>query len=145
MTARISKELKDLEGKKRWVIIADDIYHWNVVFVGPEACQSPYEGGRWTVEITFPPEYPWKPPKVKFITKIFHPNISDTGEVCDKTFSDGWVPKNTVASSIFPFVETLLLETDPTNPMNPKAAELLINNAKAFIKEAASWTKKYAS
>lgn len=144
MAARISKELKDLLAKESWDIEAKDIYRWDVVFRGPEACRSPYEDGRWLVEISFPPDYPWKAPKVKFITKIFHPNISASGEVCDKSFSENWTAKNTVASSIFPFIETLLLEPDHSNPINSKAAELLLKDPDAFHHEAALWTKKYA-
>ena len=145
MAARIQKELKDLSAKEIWSIEAEDLYKWDVVFHGPTACQSPYEGGSWVVQISFPSDYPWKPPKVKFTTKIFHPNISDKGEVCDKSFAEGWVPKNTIGSTIIPFIETLLLDLDPGNPMNPAASELLVNDQKAFNKKAIEWTKKYAS
>ena len=49
----------------------NDIYHWTGCIIGPE--KTPYEGGIFKVDIVFPGDYPFKPPKIKFITKIFHP------------------------------------------------------------------------
>ncbi len=78
------KELKDLSKgisneKKELVIEAkmcggDDLMHWKGKIFGPkETC---YEGGTFIVDIQIPSDYPFKPPKMKFDTKIWHPNIS---------------------------------------------------------------------
>jgi ubiquitin-conjugating enzyme E2 N len=51
-----------------------------VVCVGPEG--SPYEGGVFKLELFLPEDYPMSAPKVRFITKIYHPNIDKLGRIC---------------------------------------------------------------
>lgn len=59
----------------------NDFKHWKGYIKGPE--DTPYEGGFFQIDITMPPEYPYKPPKMRFETKIWHPNISSqTGAIC---------------------------------------------------------------
>ena len=58
---------------------------------GPEG--TPYDGGIFTIDIIFPPEYPFKAPKVKFETRIYHPNVkTDSGEICADLIQNGWAP-----------------------------------------------------
>ena len=60
--------------------IDDDIYHWEATVLAPH--KSVYEGGIFRLDIIFPSEYPFKPPKVKFMTNIYHPNINSSGGIC---------------------------------------------------------------
>ena len=54
---------------------------------------TPYEGGKFVVNIDFSDNYPFKCPAMKFKTKIYHPNIKDgTGEICDAAIKNTWVP-----------------------------------------------------
>ena len=55
-------------------IVGDDIRHWKGKIFGPD--DTPYFGGIFIVDINIPPDYPFKPPKMKFDTKVWHPNIS---------------------------------------------------------------------
>ena len=64
------------------------IFRWNVEIEGPP--DSPYEGGTFALLVTFPRDYPFNPPIVKFETRIFHPNINLTGDVCLDTLSSQW-------------------------------------------------------
>lgn len=58
-----------------------DLRHWKGYIEGPD--DTPYKGGSYQIDIQLPPEYPYKPPKMKFDTKIWHPNISSqTGAIC---------------------------------------------------------------
>ena len=57
-----------------------NMYEWNIKFNGPK--DSDYEGGRFSVDITFPENYPNSRPKCKFLYDVFHPNIDDDGYVC---------------------------------------------------------------
>ena len=86
VTKRLRQEIKELKSSDIVVISAgpinkDNIYKWSATILGPES--SPYEGGIFLLNIYFPNEYPFKPPKMKFDTKIWHPNISSqTGAIC---------------------------------------------------------------
>ena len=81
---RLKKELKELTDEPLTGISAgikqDDILNWEATIIGPS--KSPYAGGMFKLNIDFPGDYPFKPPKVKFITKILHPNINIHGSIC---------------------------------------------------------------
>jgi len=57
-----------------------DPFTWFVVIKGPEA--SPYEGGTFKLKVNIPEEYPYIPPRVEFLTPVYHPNISSNGDIC---------------------------------------------------------------
>ena len=77
-TRRIAKEIKDVHDDPKCHVtvrtISDDVTNLVGTFVGPP--DTPYEDGKYEVEIKLPVEYPFKPPEMRFITKIWHPNIS---------------------------------------------------------------------
>ena len=58
----------------------DDMCLWYAVIQGLE--DSPYEGGKFSVNIKLPEDYPFKPPKIEMVTKILHPNVSKEGDLC---------------------------------------------------------------
>ena len=58
----------------------DNVYKWKGTIDGPK--DSCYEGGVFNLAIDFPKEYPFKAPKIKFTTKIYHCNINSDGEIC---------------------------------------------------------------
>lgn len=61
-------------------LIDDDIFKWEVMIIGPP--DTFWEGGFFKVHLTFPKEYPLRPPKMKFVSPMWHPNISKDGDVC---------------------------------------------------------------
>ena len=75
--------------------MGDDIFRWRVEVQGPP--DSPFEGGAFTLLVTFPMTYPFKAPRVQFETRIFHPNINQSGDVCLDTLSTQWVPSFSMA------------------------------------------------
>ena len=77
---RINKEISDIHGDKISKISVspagsgDDLTHLKGTFQGPPG--TPYEGGTYTIDIRIPQEYPFRPPVMKFDTKLWHPNVS---------------------------------------------------------------------
>lgn len=77
---RIAKELADIYADSQSQILAEpvndegDITHLRGSFPGPPG--TPYEGGTYHVNIRIPPEYPFRPPSIRFETKVWHPNVS---------------------------------------------------------------------
>lgn len=54
--------------------------YFHVVIAGPQ--DSPFEGGTFKLELFLPEEYPMAAPKVRFMTKIYHPNVDKLGRIC---------------------------------------------------------------
>jgi ubiquitin-conjugating enzyme E2 D/E len=61
-------------------LVEGDLFHWEVGLTGPE--NTPYAGGVFLLDINLKNGYPYRCPKISFITKIYHPNISEKGEIC---------------------------------------------------------------
>jgi len=144
---RIQKELEDLikdppgncsAGPKN----DSDLYRWQGFIMGPEG--SPYQGGMFHLEINFPAEYPFKPPKIHFITKIFHPNIkSQNGSICLDILKEEWTPVLTI-SKVLLSISSLLTEPNPDDPLEPAIANLYRRNRTDFNEQATNWTLQYA-
>lgn len=63
--------------------------------------ESPYQGGVFFLTIHFPTDYPFKPPKVAFTTRIYHPNINSNGSICLDILRSQWSPALTISKGIF--------------------------------------------
>jgi ubiquitin-protein ligase len=120
-----------------------DWLKWNFTILGPY--DSPYEGGIYTGIITFPENYPTSPPTVKFIEKIFHPNVYTDGKLCisilnerenftGKYQDDCWRPVQNV-ESIFKSIISLLYNPNTDSAANSDASELLTKNPEAYYKK----------
>mmetsp|Transcript_13037 Transcript_13037/g.22012 ORF Transcript_13037/g.22012 Transcript_13037/m.22012 type:complete len:132 (+) Transcript_13037:42-437(+) len=124
---RLSKEMMDFNNDPvpgvEIKLVNDQITKWNVIIDGPE--DSPYKGGKFTVNIDFSDNYPFKCPKLLFVTKIYHPNIkTDTGEICQQAIQNSWVPTLN-ANFIVKMLIELLQNPNSENPMeNNIASEL---------------------
>ena len=105
--SRIMKELKELqEGAKaskdkvvEAVTVDNNLRHWKGKIFGPD--DTPYDGGTFYIDINIPQEYPFKPPVMKFITKIWHPNISSAnGAICLDILKNEWTPALTIRTAL---------------------------------------------
>jgi len=98
-TKRINKELADLTKDPPTSCsagpIQDDLFHWQSTIMGPK--DSPYEGGIFFLNIHFPTDYPFKPPKVQFTTKIYHCNVNNNGSICLDILQSQWSPALTIS------------------------------------------------
>lgn len=73
-------------------------FHWQATIMGPG--DSPYSGGVFFLAIHFPTDYPFKPPKVNFTTRIYHPNINSNGSICLDILRDQWSPALTISKGL---------------------------------------------
>ena len=95
--------------------------------------------------MNFPPEYPFKPPKVLFKTKIYHPNISEEGQVCLPIITaENWKPA-TKAHQIILALKSLIEEPEPSaGPLRGDVAEVFTKNKDKFNATAQEYVQKYA-
>ena len=84
---------------------------------------TPYEGGIFYVDIKIPDEYPFKPPIMKFETKIWHPNISSvTGAICLDILKNEWTPALTIRTALIS-LQALLCAPEPDDPQDAEVAK----------------------
>ena len=94
--------------------------------------------------LTFPGDFPFKPPKIMFKTKIYHPNVDDDGSICMPLLKgDVWKPATSVVE-ILKEIEILLLNPNPDDPLRANIADVYKTNKAEFEREATEWTKRYA-
>ncbi|GMN23292.1 hypothetical protein TIFTF001_000069 [Ficus carica] len=142
---RILKEHKDLQKDPPTSCsagpVAEDMFHWQATIMGPS--DSPYAGGVFLVSIHFPPDYPFKPPKVAFRTKVFHPNINSNGSICLDILKEQWSPALTI-SKVLLSICSLLTDPNPDDPLVPEIAHMYKTDRSKYEATARSWTQKYA-
>jgi ubiquitin-conjugating enzyme (huntingtin interacting protein 2) len=144
---RIQKEIKEIEadtqaGVQVHQIDEDDLTKLRGQFRGPP--ETPYEGGTYVIDITIPTEYPFRPPIMKFITRIWHPNISSqTGAICLDTLSSQWSPVLTIKNALLS-LQSLLSTPEPKDPQDAEVASMLLKNPAEFEHVAREWAVKHA-
>jgi ubiquitin-conjugating enzyme E2 D len=143
---RIVKELKELEqdppaGCSAGPESDGDIYKWTATLLGPD--DTPYAGGVFNLAIQFPTDYPFKPPKIAFTTKVYHPNINAQGGICLDILKDQWSPALSI-SKVLLSISSLLDEANPKDPLVPEIARLYETNRAEFNRVAREWTLQYA-
>ena len=143
---RLLKELRDIQedpitnctlGPKNM----KNLYAWNATIIGPEG--SPYEGGLFKLDIDFPESYPFKPPKVKFRTKIYHCNIDPKGNICADILKNNWSPALTITKVILS-ISSLLTDCNPDDPLVPSIAAIYRKDKKEYDENAKRWTQCFA-
>ncbi|NP_001084430.1 ubiquitin conjugating enzyme E2 E3 S homeolog [Xenopus laevis] len=143
---RIQKELADITldpppncsaGPK-----GDNIYEWRSTILGPPG--SVYEGGVFFLDITFSSDYPFKPPKVTFRTRIYHCNINSQGVICLDILKDNWSPALTI-SKVLLSICSLLTDCNPADPLVGSIATQYLTNRAEHDRIARQWTKRYAT
>ncbi len=109
-----------------------------VDFEGPEG--TPYENGLFHIKLVFGSDFPAAPPKGTFVSQIFHPNISKTGEICVNTLKRDWKPEHSL-SHILSVIRCLLIEPNPESALNEEAGKLLLEEFETFASRARLMTE----
>ena len=144
---RIKKEYQDLQKEKnsnvKVKLVDNDIRHWKGRIKGPiDTC---YQGGIFDVDIVIPNEYPFKPPKMKFDTKIWHPNISSvTGAICLDILKNEWTPALTIRTALIS-LQALMCEPVPDDPQDAVVAKQYKSDINLFNATAKQWVEEYAN
>ena len=119
----------------------NDLFNWEATIIGPT--ETPYEGGIFKLKILFPADYPFKPPKITFETRIYHPNINANGGNCLDILKDQWSPALNITKVLLSIC-SLLDEPNPDDPLMPEIAQLFKSNKAEFTRIAREHTIKYA-
>lgn len=132
----------------------NNIMIWNAVIFGPH--DTPFEDGTFKLTIEFTEEYPNKPPTVRFVSKMFHPNVYADGGICLDILQNRWSPTYDVSAILTSiqviklhskkisfkilikqmsiFFQSLLSDPNPNSPANSMAAQLYKENRREYEK-----------
>lgn len=144
---RIQKELKEIDRDKAsgvTIQITEGNLQKLTGFVeGPK--DTAYEGGYFVVEITLDNQYPFVPPKMRFITKVWHPNVSSaSGAICLDILKDQWSPALTLKTALLS-LQALLSSPEPADPQDAVVAKQYMSKNREFQRQAKDWTQTYAA
>lgn len=127
---RLQNEYKQIHDESNSIFSIDlkNLYRWDILLFGPQ--DTMYEGGIFKCEMTFPKDYPNKPPTFKFITKMLHPNVYPDGKMCISILHEGtdeynyeslgerWLPTHSVTTIVLSIASLL------GNPNHDSAANI---------------------
>jgi len=119
----------------------ENLRYFDVMISGPDS--SPFEGGIFKLELFLPDPYPMEPPKVRFTTKIYHPNIDKLGRICLDILKDKWSPALQIRTVLLS-IQALLSAPNPDDPLANDVAQHWKSDEKDAIRVARQWTQQYA-
>jgi len=119
----------------------DNRRYFAVSIIGPS--DSPYEKGTFKLELFLPADYPMGPPKVRFLTKIYHPNVDKLGRICLDILKDKWSPALQIRTVLLS-IQALLSAPNPDDPLDNNVAETWKNNESEALARAREFTETFA-
>ena len=141
-------ELKNLRKNKIEGITAEpidenDLTVWKGRVEGAKG--TPFEGGYFHFKINIPENYPFEPPEVKMITKVYHPNINyESGNICVNILKkDNWTSTNSIQSVLLS-LQGLLSNPNTKDPLMGDINKVYLNNIDKYNETVREWVKLYA-
>ncbi|KAM3618533.1 uncharacterized protein V6R79_021413 [Siganus canaliculatus] len=108
---------------------------------------TPYEGGIFSLEIKVPERYPFEPPKIRFLTPIYHPNVDSSGRICHDALKlppkGAWKPSLNI-STVLTSIQLLMAEPNPDDPLMADISSEFKYNKQLFTEKARKWTQEHA-
>ncbi len=99
--------------------------------------------GVYKLELFLPEEYPMTPPKVRFLTKIYHPNVDRIGRICLDILKDKWSPALQIRTVLLS-IQALMSAPNPDDPLNNEAADMWKRDEQGALRIARDWNSKFA-
>lgn len=141
---RLNRELEDLQKNMPEGITAkpetNNIRKWIATIKGPE--NTPYQNGIFKLQLNFDDSYPMKPPSVKFLTLIYHPNVYRDGKICLDILQNQWSPVLKI-TKILVSIQSLLMDPNVNSPANRDAAITYSRDKNEFKKKVKEYILKY--
>lgn len=142
----VAKELRKLSQEPldgiKVIMNEEDITDVTAEIQGPD--QTPFEAGVFKIKLVLPSDYPSAPPKGFFLTRIFHPNISKTGEICVNTLKKDWQSSLGIGH-VLQVVRCLLINPFPESALNEEAGKLFMEDYDDYVKKARMFAEVHAS
>ncbi|KAL9541630.1 hypothetical protein MBANPS3_009009 [Mucor bainieri] len=143
---RIVKELQQLQTSPpediQIIVDDDNLTEVQAWIRGPDG--TPYEGGYFKVKLLMDESFPDTPPKGYFLTKIFHPNVSEKGEICVNTLKKDWKSELGIEHVLLT-IKCLLIVPNPESALNEEAGKLLLEHYEDYAKRAKLYTSIQAT
>jgi ubiquitin-conjugating enzyme E2 D/E len=143
---RITAELKAIQqAGTTWYevfVTEDNLADWKVIIKGPDG--TPYAGYHWVLRAMFPTDYPFKPPKLQWLTSIYHCNVSSEGRICLNVLHDSWSPSITFPK-IMENIKVMMVEPDTLDALDAWKGSLARTDPDEYKKQALEHTKQHAS
>ncbi|XP_003421381.1 ubiquitin/ISG15-conjugating enzyme E2 L6 [Loxodonta africana] len=142
---RVAKELEDLQSQlPRYLqnLVSEDanVLVWHALLL-PD--QPPYNLRAFNLRIDFSEEYPFKPPTVKFTTKIYHPNVDENGQVCLPIISNKYWKPCTKTCQVLEALNVMVNKLELDQPLRVDLADLLVRDPEQFKKNAREYTLRF--
>ncbi|KAI5671812.1 hypothetical protein M9H77_12176 [Catharanthus roseus] len=142
---QLAKELKNLdETPPEGIKVGVDDDNFSTIYAdidGPAG--TPYENGVFRMKLILSRDFPHSPPKGYFLTKIFHPNIATTGEICVNALKKDWNPSLGLRHVLM-VIRCLLIEPFPESALNEQAGKMLLENYDEYARHARIYTGIHA-
>ena len=143
----MQKEIREIVGNEKTctvkIELVDDNYrNLRGEIAGPP--DSPYEGAKFILDVKVPEKYPFEPPTVQFVTKVWHPNIcSENGRICLDILDNKWTPCMNVMTTLLS-IQALLSIPEPDDPLDNYVASQFDKSQELFNQTARHWAHAYA-
>ncbi|CAL5223117.1 g5579 [Coccomyxa viridis] len=144
---RIQKELREIERDKTSGVTvqlkSNSLQRLTGFVEGPR--DTAYDGGLFVVDIQLEDQYPFVPPKMRFRSKVWHPNVSSAnGAICLDILKDQWSPALTLKTALLS-LQALLSSPQPDDPQDAVVARQYIHDNGSFQRQARLWTENFAN
>jgi ubiquitin-conjugating enzyme E2 S len=113
----------------------------HAMIAGPE--ETPFYGGKFRLKLVLSDDYPNSPPKGYFLTKIYHPNVANNGDICVNTLKKDWTP-NVTLKHVFEVIRCLLIVPFPESSLNDEAGKMFMDSYEEFAARAKIMTQVHA-